>query len=81
MFTPLFVAAALVLGAVDVEKAVAQVPAMFVFGDSLTDPGNNNNLVTLAKANYYPNGIDFPLGATGRYCNGGTMADHLGNKQ
>lgn len=78
MFTPLFMAAALLLGAVDVEKA-AHVPAMFVFGDSLTDPGNNNNLVTLAKANYYPNGIDFPYAATGRYCNGGTMADHLGN--
>nr|CAD1828543.1 unnamed protein product [Ananas comosus var. bracteatus] len=70
-------AAALLLGAVDMEKA-AHVPAMFVFGDSLTDPGNNNNLVTLAKANYYPNGIDFPYAATGRYCNGGTMADHLG---
>ncbi|KAJ3680535.1 hypothetical protein LUZ60_016813 [Juncus effusus] len=57
--------------------AEPQVPAMFVFGDSLLDPGNNNNLVTLAKANYYPYGIDFPEGVTGRYCNGGTTADHL----
>ncbi|KAF3340217.1 GDSL esterase/lipase [Carex littledalei] len=57
----------------------AQVPAMFVFGDSLLDPGNNNNLATLAKANYFPNGIDFPEGVTGRYCNGRTVADYLGN--
>ncbi|KAL5991186.1 hypothetical protein ACLOJK_012092 [Asimina triloba] len=38
---------------------------MFIFGDSLVDPGNNYNLITLLKANYYPNGIDFPAGATG----------------
>jgi GDSL-like Lipase/Acylhydrolase len=57
--------------------AEAQVPAMFVFGDSLIDPGNNNNLATLAKANYFPNGIDFPEGATGRFCNGRTTADYL----
>ncbi|ONK55694.1 uncharacterized protein A4U43_C10F50 [Asparagus officinalis] len=56
----------------------AEVPAMFVFGDSLVDPGNNNNLTTLAKANYKPNGVDFPEGVTGRFCNGGTVADHLG---
>ncbi|RRT52822.1 hypothetical protein B296_00029594 [Ensete ventricosum] len=55
----------------------AQVPAMFVFGDSLVDPGNNNDLLTVAKANYYPNGIDFAIGTTGRYCNGGTVVDHL----
>ncbi|KAF6167321.1 hypothetical protein GIB67_043182 [Kingdonia uniflora] len=57
-----------------------QVPvhAMFVFGDSLTDPGNNNDLITGAKTNYPPHGIDFPKGTTGRACNGATMADHLG---
>ncbi|PIA34064.1 hypothetical protein AQUCO_03900161v1 [Aquilegia coerulea] len=55
-----------------------QVPAMFVFGDSLSDPGNNNNYKTLAKANTVPNGIDFPYGVTGRFCNGATIADHLG---
>ncbi|KAL5996748.1 hypothetical protein ACLOJK_007668 [Asimina triloba] len=35
--------------------ATTQVPAMFVLGDSLVDPGNNNILITLLKANYYPN--------------------------
>ncbi|XP_028556994.1 GDSL esterase/lipase At1g71691-like [Dendrobium catenatum] len=55
-----------------------QVPAMFVFGDSLIDPGNNNHLLTRAKANFRPHGIDFPEGTTGRFCNGGTLVDHLG---
>ncbi|KAK1276182.1 GDSL esterase/lipase [Acorus gramineus] len=52
-----------------------QVPAMFVFGDSLVDDGNNNNLNSLAKGNYYPYGIDFPQGPTGRFCNGRTIID------
>ncbi|KAL1292489.1 hypothetical protein AAHE18_19G000600 [Arachis hypogaea] len=29
------------------------VPAMLIFGDSLIDNGNNNNLPSFAKANYY----------------------------
>ncbi|CAK9149243.1 unnamed protein product [Ilex paraguariensis] len=52
-----------------------QVPCYFVFGDSLVDHGNNNALLTLAKANYPPNGIDFPRGSTGRFSNGQTSAD------
>lgn len=56
----------------------SKFPAMFVFGDSLLDAGNNNDLLTLAKANYFPNGIDFSMGTTGRYCNGATLVDHLG---
>ncbi|XP_020701352.1 GDSL esterase/lipase At1g71691-like [Dendrobium catenatum] len=43
------------------------VPAMFIFGDSLIDNGNNNNLASLAKANYVPYGIDFADGPTGRF--------------
>ncbi|KAF6167319.1 hypothetical protein GIB67_043180 [Kingdonia uniflora] len=68
------------IGDVAVSTSVSvpsQVRAMFVFGDSLLDPGNNNNLFTAAKANYYPHGIDFSQGTTGRFCNGGTIADHL----
>lgn len=53
------------------------VPAMFVFGDSLIDNGNNNNLASLAKANYFPYGIDFQGGATGRFSNGYTMVDEI----
>ncbi|XP_047323025.1 GDSL esterase/lipase At1g71691 [Impatiens glandulifera] len=53
------------------------VPAMFIFGDSLIDNGNNNNLPSLAKANYYPYGIDFQAGPTGRFSNGYTMVDQI----
>ncbi|GLT80166.1 hypothetical protein SLA2020_516200 [Shorea laevis] len=59
-----------------------QVPCYFIFGDSLVDSGNNNNLQTLAKVNYHPYGMDFPAGPTGRFYNGLTPADiiaeHLG---
>ncbi|XP_030944447.1 GDSL esterase/lipase At1g29670-like [Quercus lobata] len=59
-----------------------QVPCFFIFGDSLSDNGNNNNLVTMAKANYQPYGIDFPEGPTGRFTNGRNLVDiiaeHLG---
>lgn len=53
---------------------------MFIFGDSLVDVGNNNYLETaLAKANIAPNGIDFPThNATGRFCNGKTCPDVMG---
>lgn len=55
------------------------VPAMFIFGDSLIDNGNNNNLPSFAKANYPPYGIDFSGGPTGRFSNGYTMVDEIGN--
>ncbi|KAI4302193.1 hypothetical protein MLD38_037973 [Melastoma candidum] len=59
------------------------VPALYVFGDSTIDAGNNNFLNTLAKTNFTPYGIDLcgklPLG---RATNGLTYADfiaeHLG---
>ncbi|MED6222896.1 hypothetical protein PIB30_068878 [Stylosanthes scabra] len=52
--------------------------AMFVFGDSLVDNGNNNYLVSLAKANYVPYGIDTSWGPTGRFSNGKMLVDLLG---
>ncbi|KAL9334996.1 hypothetical protein Peur_072177 [Populus x canadensis] len=45
---------------------------------SLVDSGNNNNLETIAKVNYPPYGIDFPGGPTGRFTNGRTIADIMG---
>ena len=55
------------------------VPAMFIFGDSLIDNGNNNNLpLSFAKANYFPYGIDFKGGPTGRFSNGYTIVDEIG---
>ncbi|KAL2497996.1 GDSL esterase/lipase [Abeliophyllum distichum] len=57
----------------------AQFSAMFVFGDSLIDPGNNNYLNSLAKANYVPYGVDFYEGPSGRFSNGRTIIDYLGD--
>ncbi|XP_022152509.1 GDSL esterase/lipase At1g71691-like [Momordica charantia] len=58
-------------------RRAEMVPAMFVFGDSLIDNGNNNNLPSFAKANYFPYGIDFNGGPTGRFSNGYTMVDEI----
>ncbi|XP_042487903.1 GDSL esterase/lipase 7-like [Macadamia integrifolia] len=52
-------------------------PALYIFGDSIVDSGNNDFLNTTAKANYKPYGIDFPVGPTGRFTNGKTFADFL----
>ena len=57
-----------------------RVPAMFVFGDSLVDVGNNNFLNSLAKSNYYPHGCNFRTSnPSGRFSNGKTFADMIGN--
>ncbi|XP_052205338.1 GDSL esterase/lipase At2g23540-like [Diospyros lotus] len=57
--------------------------ASFVFGDSLVDAGNNNYLQTLSRANIRPNGIDFKPSngnPTGRYTNGRTIGDIIGEE-
>ncbi|KAK9700268.1 hypothetical protein RND81_08G228400 [Saponaria officinalis] len=64
-------------------QTLAVAPALYVFGDSLTDSGNNNWLLTFSKSNYKPYGTDFPDSiATGRFTNGKTVVDfiaeHLG---
>lgn len=59
-------------------RRAEMAPAMFVFGDSLIDNGNNNNIPSFAKANYLPYGIDFNGGPTGRFSNGYTMVDEIG---
>ncbi|KAL2897381.1 hypothetical protein RDABS01_039164 [Bienertia sinuspersici] len=54
----------------------------FVFGDSLTEVGNNNYLqYSLAKSNYPWYGIDYEGGqATGRFTNGRTIGDIISAK-
>ncbi|XP_039061217.1 GDSL esterase/lipase At1g71250-like [Hibiscus syriacus] len=52
--------------------------ALFVFGDSLVDVGNNNFLNSIAKSNYFPYGIDFNMQPTGRFSNGKTFVDIIG---
>ena len=55
------------------------VPALYVFGDSTVDSGNNNFLPSMSKANYPPYGVDFAIGKpTGRFSNGRTEADFIG---
>ncbi|WZZ58620.1 hypothetical protein YC2023_058727 [Brassica napus] len=54
----------------------ARVSALFAFGDSMLDTGNNNNLRTLTKCNFFPYGRDFAGGkATGRFGNGRVFSD------
>ncbi|PKU83750.1 GDSL esterase/lipase At5g55050 [Dendrobium catenatum] len=64
-----------------------RVPAIYVFGDSTADVGNNNYLPgSTAKANFPHNGVDFPAKrATGRFSNGYNgidfLAMHIGFKR
>lgn len=54
------------------------VSAIFVFGDSTSDPGNNNHITTPFKSNFSPYGRDFPNHvATGRFTNGRLAADFI----
>ncbi|KAK9096714.1 hypothetical protein Sjap_022211 [Stephania japonica] len=62
---------------VDVKCHAPFAPALYVFGDSIVDSGNNNYLQTPIKVNYKPYGVDFPFGATGRFTNGKTVADYV----
>ena len=55
-----------------------QFSGFFVFGDSFVDNGNNNYLQTTLKVNYFPYGVDFPTGPTGRFSNGQNIADFIG---
>ncbi|KAM6550092.1 hypothetical protein CsatB_021768 [Cannabis sativa] len=52
------------------------VPALFIFGDSVVDVGNNNQIPTIIRANFPPYGRDF-IGRrpTGRFSNGKLTTD------
>ena len=54
------------------------LPALYVFGDSYIDSGNNNFLPTISRVNYLPYGIDFGRIPTGRATNGRMVVDFLG---
>ncbi|GMJ14876.1 hypothetical protein like AT1G75900 [Hibiscus trionum] len=52
------------------------IPAVIVFGDSIVDAGNNNDIRTIIKCNFLPYGRDFDGGVpTGRFCNGRIPSD------
>ncbi|EES19821.1 hypothetical protein BDA96_09G211000 [Sorghum bicolor] len=70
-------ALAVLVAAATTARAAPQVPCYFIFGDSLVDNGNNNFIVSMARANYPPYGIDFAGGPTGRFSNGLTTVDAI----
>lgn len=69
-------------GAQDLRRQRAwnnSVSAMFVFGDSTVDPGNNNFISTAFRSNFHPYGQDFEnQTATGRFTNGRLTTDFVG---
>ncbi|CAN6282939.1 unnamed protein product [Urochloa humidicola] len=74
---------AIVLAAALLARPSECARTFFVFGDSLVDNGNNNYLMTSARADSPPYGIDFPTHRpTGRFSNGKNIPDiiseHLG---
>ncbi|KAG9156766.1 hypothetical protein Leryth_027328 [Lithospermum erythrorhizon] len=66
-----------------IAENITKVPeAIYVFGDSLVDVGNNNYIkLSILKANFPHNGIDYPgRKPTGRFNNGKNAADFLAEK-
>ncbi|KAL3694131.1 hypothetical protein R1sor_007782 [Riccia sorocarpa] len=57
-----------------------QVPALFVFGDSLLDAGTNNYFPSFLKADHEPYGKTHFHKPTGRWTNGRTVADFFAEK-
>ncbi|GKD49901.1 GDSL esterase/lipase 1-like protein [Tanacetum coccineum] len=53
--------------------------ALFVFGDSLYDPGNNNYINTTAdfQANFWPYGVSYFSPPSGRFSDGRLIADFI----
>ncbi|XP_024543345.1 GDSL esterase/lipase At1g71691 [Selaginella moellendorffii] len=48
----------------------SSVPALFAFGDSLVDAGDNAHVG-------YPYGVDFPGGQASRFCNGRLLVEYI----
>ncbi|XP_071696467.1 GDSL esterase/lipase At5g55050-like [Rutidosis leptorrhynchoides] len=63
-------------------NAQSVVPALYMLGDSLVDVGNNNYLpLSIAKANFPHNGVDYrDAKFTGRFSNGENAADFIAKK-
>ena len=56
-------------------------PALFVFGDSLSDTGNcyySGNLVLCQRTNEYPYGETYPAAPAKRFSDGRLLLDFLG---
>ncbi|XP_061359298.1 GDSL esterase/lipase At5g33370-like [Gastrolobium bilobum] len=80
-FVPLVVLGLVLVIGVIVPGAEARPRAFFVFGDSLVDNGNNNYLLTPARADAPPYGIDYPSHRpTGRFSNGFNIPDLISQR-
>ncbi|XP_044973080.1 GDSL esterase/lipase At1g58430-like [Hordeum vulgare subsp. vulgare] len=63
------------------KRTQPRFPAIFYFGDSIFDTGNNNHIPTLGLANHPPYGRDFPGSRpTGRFSNGRLVPDLLNER-
>ncbi|CAK9164139.1 unnamed protein product [Ilex paraguariensis] len=57
---------------------LSKLSAIFIFGDSLLDTGNNNFIPTVMRANHLPYGQNFPGHVpTGRFSNGKLISDFM----
>jgi hypothetical protein len=64
-------------GAVNVSSRPS-VPAIFAFGDSSMDTGENNYVSTSTRADFLPYGMTHFKRPTGRFCDGRLVVDFLG---
>jgi len=77
LFVPLFIFSLPGVTAINYHDRI-HVPAMFLFGDSLVDAGNNDFIPnSTAKANFPPYGETFFHRPTGRFTNGRTAFDFI----
>ncbi|CAI9769781.1 unnamed protein product [Fraxinus pennsylvanica] len=79
-FIPLFLSLFVLLANIVPHLADnATLPTIFILGDSTADVGTNSFIPdSQARANFSPNGVDFPNGIpTGRFSNGFNSADQL----
>lgn len=67
----------IIVGIVALVSSESSDLVTYIFGDSLTEVGNNNFLqYSLAKSNFPYYGVDYPGGQpTGRFTNGRTIGD------
>ena len=61
-------------------RAAEVAAALFIFGDSFFDSGNNNyiNTTTLDQANFWPYGETYFKFPTGRFSDGRLISDFIG---
>ena len=67
---------------IDCHDNIHKEVAVFVFGDSLFDPGNNNyiNTIPFFQANYLPYGESYFSPPTGRFSDGRLISDFIGKQ-